>query len=499
MNESSENSELALNESNEIVEIIPMKTKMAYGIGVTGSNIMAGIVFASITFFYNIKLGLDTGLLGIAWLIFGIWNTINDPLFGQITDNTRNKLGRRVPFIRYGSVFYGLMFILCWYPLAPLDDQTLLFLNFLLVLILFDTMYSIVGTCYFCLPAEMASTSKQRGSIGLISSALSILAILVQFTIPVFLLTGDDTSINPLFQPVMIFVAILSSSLIFVTSYYIKENKFVQEQDQDGFWEGLKKTFKNKPFFLFEISNFSMTLLVTILTTGIYYYIDYVLDIDLTANQFGVDLVLPVVFLLIGLVSGAILTLKKIETWQPRRLAIFSFSLVSVGMMIFFFTARNLLHSIPVLFILALGCASVLITVPALIGDVIDHDEILTGKRREGVYAGFNAILTKPAISIANWLFLIVIDNFGFQRPIIQDGIITQVEQSESAIIGILLAMTIIPASFSLLSVIGMYFYTLDGELWQNQKKKLRIAHMQKEKEYLEKIMTINESPSEMN
>jgi GPH family glycoside/pentoside/hexuronide:cation symporter len=64
-----------------------------YSFGSLANSILNGFVYANITFFYNIKLGADPILLGIAWGIFAIWNTLNDPLFSYIIDNTRTKLG----------------------------------------------------------------------------------------------------------------------------------------------------------------------------------------------------------------------------------------------------------------------------------------------------------------------------------------------------------------------------------------------------------------------
>lgn len=68
-----------MSSENEFIEFLPTKSKVAYGSANTASNILSGIGFAAITFYYNVKLGLSAELIGIAWLIFAIWNAINDP------------------------------------------------------------------------------------------------------------------------------------------------------------------------------------------------------------------------------------------------------------------------------------------------------------------------------------------------------------------------------------------------------------------------------------
>jgi len=105
-------------------ELVSAKIKLSFSIGGLANGLLNGLVFANLTFFYQIKLGADAGLLMIGWLIFAIWNTLNDPIASYIVDNTRTKIGRRIPYIRYGSIFYGLAFIFCWFPISPLDNLT---------------------------------------------------------------------------------------------------------------------------------------------------------------------------------------------------------------------------------------------------------------------------------------------------------------------------------------------------------------------------------------
>ncbi len=64
-------------------------------------------------YFVNLR-GLSTYYTGIVWLLFGIWNAVNDPLFGYISDRTKSNLGRRIPYIRFGDTDFS-----CWgfYPL----------------------------------------------------------------------------------------------------------------------------------------------------------------------------------------------------------------------------------------------------------------------------------------------------------------------------------------------------------------------------------------------
>ena len=262
-----------------IEEILPTKTKFAYGFGETAHIILSNVAFSAITFYYNVKLGLGAQLIGIAWLIFAFWNAINDPLFGFIQDHTKTRWGRRIPYIRFGAPIYGILFILVWFPLVDISNEMALFLYLLFILFSFDTIYTIIGLIMYSMPAEMVVTSKARANLMIYGSIFSSLGFLVALVLPVVLLTGESTTIDPAFLITMIIIGISCALIVFLASFYLKENKYTQLEEPLGIIEGIKETFKNKPFIIFEVSIFSFLIAQTILTTALFYYIDYILKI----------------------------------------------------------------------------------------------------------------------------------------------------------------------------------------------------------------------------
>jgi GPH family glycoside/pentoside/hexuronide:cation symporter len=462
---------------DEIIEIpeeyVSSKTKINLSLGRVANGLLVGFVFGNLTFFYQVKLGLPAELLGIGWLIFAIWNTLNDPLASYIIDNTRTKIGRRIPYIRYGSFLYGLTFIFCWFPLAPLDNHILLFLNFLAALFLLDTMFTFVGACYFSLPNELAVTAKQRASISFYNAIGSIGNLVLGIILPVILFTGHD-GLPSYFGLVIIIIAVACTLTLFITSFFIKENMFAQMQPHEGLFEGIKLTFKNKPFWILMIPMFCIYLVTTIVGTGLLYYIEFVLV--------GQSVIYFILSFLIGIVIGMILTILVIPQWHPKKTAFVNLIIISSGLGLLFFLGRNaILAAIPYLLI-GLGFGGGMVAIPVMIGDTIDNDELITGKRREAVYGGVNALVDKPSISIANWLFLLIITSFGFDP--------NQQNQTEMAITGVLVAMGAIPAILIGISALVLYFlYPLDGPEWRKKKIYIMELHEKKEKEYLQKLV----------
>ena len=89
-----------------------MKTwkKWTYGWGNFANTVAQQVFNNRIQFYYIDVLGLNAALAGVIWFFFGLWNAINDPLLGNLSDRTRTRLGRRVPYILFGAIPLGLSF-----------------------------------------------------------------------------------------------------------------------------------------------------------------------------------------------------------------------------------------------------------------------------------------------------------------------------------------------------------------------------------------------------
>ena len=76
-----------------------------WGLAELGKSLVYGTFGALLPIFYQDYLGLEARWIGIASIIYAIWNAINDPLFGYITDSTRSRRGRRIPYLRFTAPF----------------------------------------------------------------------------------------------------------------------------------------------------------------------------------------------------------------------------------------------------------------------------------------------------------------------------------------------------------------------------------------------------------
>ncbi len=456
-------------------EKLPLRSKLAYGGLGAGIGLPSQITYATITFFYNTILGLNAELIGISWLIFSVWNALNDPLFGFIEDHTKSeKYGRRIPYIRFGAPIYGIVFILCWIPFVDVNNQIALFFNLTVVLFVFDTLFTILGLINFTLPAEMAMTAKERANLLIYGSVISSISYLISFVLPLVLLTGHESPNFALFLIAMILVGIISAIILYMSSFYLKENKYTQMEETLPIIKGIKETFKNTPFLIFEAANFSFTIAQTILTTAIFYYVEYVLILT------GILSTIPLLLVFVMIFVFLIVFNKLIGKYGVKNTFILANLWTGVSFLLTFFIGWNLSLALIGFILIGIGLSGYLLTNQVVIADIVDYDETRTGKRRETTYSGINALITKPAISIANWLFLTIIASYGFDASKQTQDFFTQ--------FGIMMGFLYTPSLFLIIGAVMMFSYPLDGPQWLKQKAEIIKIHEKKEIEYLKYI-----------
>jgi GPH family glycoside/pentoside/hexuronide:cation symporter len=485
---------------------VPIKTKLGYSAVNTSNIILSSFGLGAIDIFYLKFYNLDPRLIALSWILFMVWNAVNDPLIGIIQDRTRSKLGRRVPYLRYGALPYTLAFLLVWFPFIfssqfgyslfvqwyPGIDATDmgLFWNHLMMLYIFDTLFSMIGLICSNLPAEMAITAKERANVVVFATIVGIPGTILPMILPTILLGGDNPD-KTTFLIVMIIISIISGILLYGGSYFIKENRYTVTEEALGFKESIAESFKNKPFLIIEVTIFSLVVLQESIFTGLIFLIDFVLIIN---GWISILSLIPV-----AIVLGCVLwkLFSKISVLGLRIIMLRGLFIAIAGFMLFlligwFWGPKVYLEIMG----LALGFMFVgLITFgiyhQPLLGETIDYDEIRTGKRRETTYSGVNALLTKPAISITHFITLSIMATYGYNADLPVSA------QPESVSFGVLLAFTIVPICFLIVGILALMKFPLDGEEWQDQKHRLQEIHNKKEREYLAYLESMMSSMKE--
>jgi GPH family glycoside/pentoside/hexuronide:cation symporter len=456
-------------------EHVPVASRIAISAGDAAAAILQSLAAAGALTYYFVKLrGLDARLAGIVWLLFGIWNAVNDPLFGYISDRTKSALGRRIPYIRYGAPLFALAFIAFWIKIPGTDaQQTALFIQLLLALFVYDVLYTAIATSIYIMPYEVAVSNKARSTIYIWKIIFMVFTIVVPFALEATVKpdVGDWAGISR-FRWVMIAFGIGMAAIIFFSTFFYREKHFAQAEEQFDFLKSFKECFTNRSFIVFEVISFTIMFVQTALMQGIWIYFD---EIEVSRTPLYIALA-------VGIVGGVILWIKQRDVWGVKASTRIMSLLFSLGCFAIVLLGRNVIAATFGFFMFGLGFAGGMYLIPLMNGDVVDMDEHRTGLRREGMYAGINSFITKPAISIAQWALLTIMSAFGY------DQTLPKGMQSYQAETGILLGWALVPGILLFLCFILLQFYPLAGPAWEKIKHDLAVIHREKEKRYLESL-----------
>jgi len=455
---------------------LTFKYKFFWGIASLGTALISGIYGGLLTIFYQDYLGLSASWIGIAATVYALWNAINDPLFGYITDNTRSKRGRRIPYMRFTAPFLALTFVLVWFA-PPQAGQQGLFWWMLITMLLYDTCYTIIGLVYSALLPELTESDAQRNDLQISSSLFSMLGTLLGFLIPDLVRpkTGE-ASLVPLYVA-MVAVGIISMVLILITTFKIKERReFAVVDEPVPPLAAIKFTFSSKAFLFLVAENFMAILMSSLILGSIFYLADYVLQWP--AMQLLAFLFIPLI-LSIPLTTFFRKWLGVVGAQQ------FLLVVAGIGLVAVAFVPEAL---IPACIALAgFGLAGPQTLTNVLFAQVADEDELRSGSRREGAFFGVNALITKPAQSIAIWVTPFILERTSFVTRASNFGEIF-LNQPEQAIMGIKLFSGVIPGAACLLGAFLLIWYPLKGERLNQVQQKVLALHQEKKKRLDEQL-----------
>lgn len=142
--------------------IATQNSPVAYRLGSFGLESLFQVFAAFYVFYYTDKLGLAVTLAAIINLVYGVWDAVDDPVIGFLSDNTRTHWGRRRPWLLAGLPFYILFLVLVYAVPAAFRQGKALFWYALVIFCLFEVAYSVMSVNYSALFPELFQGLRER-------------------------------------------------------------------------------------------------------------------------------------------------------------------------------------------------------------------------------------------------------------------------------------------------------------------------------------------------
>lgn len=403
-----------------------------------------------VQFFYIDILGLNAAIAGTVWTLYGIWNMVNDPLMGQVSDRTRTPMGRRVPYILFGAIPLGLSFFFLWTP--PKHNPWLMSAYFFILLFIFDTLYTITIIAYNALFPQVAPAIKDRVDLSTWREALGVIGLLLSYIIAPIL----SESVGFVWMGAIVGALIAIGYLI--TVIYVRENPIPEDEVVPGIIESLKIVLSNRSFRLFVGFNLMKEYVFLILGATVPFWRKYALGIQGNGEVFGMTLG-PGDQEAILLGTTFILCIPLLLSWQKivpslgyRKSWLLANVVFIPGLLVMTF-ATNFYNGLLGTTLVAPGLAGYMILPIPMLTELIDDDARQHGISREGIFFGMNGGIVKAAFSLQGVFFATVFSLSGY--------VAGAAEQSASAIWGIRFLIGITPILSILLSSWWLWKYPL--------------------------------------
>ena len=440
-----------------------------------GGALINGIYAALINIFYNDYLGLSSEGIVVLYIqiIFLLVNAFNDPIFGIISDRTRARKGRRIPFMRYTAPFLGLTFILIWFSPDITSGVWAVFIWMVITTCLYDTAYTIIFLVYSALLPEITEDEPERNKLKIFASFFNLIGMILGFIIPDLFRNLS----RPLLLVSLIVVGIIGSIAIIITTYKFKERpEFTKVDEPLGLVDALKYTFKSKSFLILVTANFLVIFFQSSILSAVFWLADYIVQAP--------SLIL-LVFIFIPLLIGIWFTPRLAKKWGVVKSDQILLIIGGVGLVAAFLLSYVVVELVYICLLIAgIGFVGPLIFNDLLFAQTIDEDELKSGVRREAAFFGINALISKPAQSIAIILPSLLLDWSNFIPRVGNEP--PNLAQTAEAFLAIRLFTVLIPGLALLLSAMILKFYPIRGEYWDNIQKEILILHDKKHKKLKE-------------
>lgn len=468
-----------------------IKKKLIYGCGdIYGGGAFLIISLLFLNYLTDVEL-MAPALAGGIIMIGKVWDAVTDPVMGYISDNTKSRFGRRRVYFLFGIIPVFITFTLLWYSFGMVSGNSK-FLYYLIMYILFNTSFTLIMVPYNSILPDITTDYKERTSYTGVRMLFSISSAILAGVLPMIIIKSNS-DIKMGYLTMAVFFATLYALPWLIVFFGTKE-KIRDEQCKSNvnLYKQLISVFKNKSFKIHAGIFICAQTAVDFLTTLFIYYL---------TNCIGRQKEFPIVLGILLITQLLVMPInikiaKKKQKTSPLK---FGFMIWIVALITSLFLSPKS-PSFLIYMVAALSGfgTSVSVLVPwSILPEIADVDEIITSKRREGIYSGMATLLRKMANGLSIGVIGIALQLFDYIRP---SSVGEVVVQSTSTVLGIKILFAFVPIFFILLSLFFSSKYSMTEERYKILKEEvIRLRNggskkdvQKKTKEVIEKLTGLN-------
>ncbi len=445
--------------------ILPMINYSYANIYMGGAGYIISMYF---TVFLTDVVNLSLNQAGIIVMLATVWDAVTDPVMGIITDRTRSETGKHRRYLLWGIPIMVLSYTLLWnsYGLDGKNSPATAMLYFVLIYMLYKTAYTVIGVPHTAMLPELAPEYNLRTQYNSVGYLFNSAGMVPAFGIAVLVLSlfGSGDNITSASKAPFLVIGIVLS-LFFGFAVFMTYAKTREPSSLNNKHEKLDIRYIIKEYVLvFRNRSFRQYFFMSLayqFATGFYanskvYYIKYL------ANQYSGY---PLFNAVAGVAEAAAFPLNYALTMKhgkkkcgnivtPLMVAGLAIGLIMQSGGSLFWSALMMLSMI----LYPFGMSGLGFVSTNIFPDLTDVDEMITGRRREGVIATFSTLIKKSISGVMAAMVGFTLQGFGLiTGDTVSDyekstGLLF--EQSASAVTGVRICVAVIPIVAALISLI---------------------------------------------
>jgi len=430
-------------------EKLKTSTKWFFALG----DIFQGGFFNVVNFFYSIFLtdvvGISPYWAGAVFLLGKVWDAVNDPAMGIISDNTRSKRGRRRPYFLFGAPLVAVFFVMMWYPLSSGSDAAKI-LFYIFAYLLMDAASTIVSVPFLAMSAELSTDYDERTSITNIRMVVSLISSIACAVAPM-MIVGMYRDVRTGYIVMSVIFGLLFALPLLLVYFKVPEREAFSGGEKINLKE-MFATLRLRVFRQFIAMYLCIVVAMDVISMIFAYYMTYNLG---RAGELS--------FVLGTLLVAEVAAVPLASKYAERKGKNHAIVLGNLGWIACGVASMAITGDSPGFVIYALAVvlggfiAFSLVGFTSLFGDVTEVGEYRFGTRAEGSFSGIQQLIRKIASAVANWAALTLLGLVGFAKPVeaIVEGATTLVNQAQTpavlftikCILGVTSVILLVPAT----------------------------------------------------
>lgn len=490
---------------------VSMAEKVGYGLGDCSANLVFQMMMIYQTKFYTDVFGLEGAIAGTVMLVARIVDAFVDPTVGILSDRTQTRWGKYRPWVLWTALPFMVFYVLAFYN-PGIEEKGLVALYATISYTLLMTMYSFNNTPYSSLGGVMSSDIKERTSITSVRFVFSTIAqfVVQGLTLPLVSKFSDGGDKAHGWLCTISLFAAVGFIFLLIVFFSARERITPPASQKNDTRQDIKDVLSSVPWRAMFILTLFVFITLAMWGSAMNYYFENYVDkaalfafldnIGLVAaepgnsvgyhvlNAFGLIVTSPDkayevgfgVFNMVGALVqffGVIFLSEFLANkYGKKRTFIVCLSLTAIFTAMFYFPAKDNVGMMFVLnFLKSLAYAPTVPLLWAMIADVADHSEYIHYRRATGFVFSGVVFALKAGLGIGGAVLGFLLSGFGYISG-------SGVAQSDTAVQGIILSSSLIPAAFFLVGVVALFFYPISKEY--NEKMQAELSERRSKNDY---------------